>query len=70
MQGSARQGRTPENDKRVSALKIPSAANLKGYCLDILIESFVVGEVVAVLDKSGRLEAEIKGWIPRPPSSE
>ena len=55
---------------RVSALKIPSAANPEGYCLDILLESLVVGEGVAVLDKSGRIEAEIKGWIPRPPSSE
>ena len=70
MQGSARQGRTPENDKRLSALKIPSAANPEGYCLDILLESFVAGVGVAVLDKSGRLEAEVKGWIPRPPSSE
>jgi RES domain-containing protein len=55
---------------RISALKIPSAANPKGYCLDILLESLVVGERVAILDKNGRLKAEVKGWIPIPPSSE
>jgi hypothetical protein len=49
---------------RISALKIPSAANPNGYCLDILPESLVVGERVAILDKNGRLKAEVKGWIP------
>ena len=38
---------------RISALKVPSAQNARGYCLDILIESLVVGERVALLDKSG-----------------
>jgi len=52
---------------RISALKVPSAQNPKGYCLDILIESLVVGERVAILDKSGRLQAEVNGWIPKPP---
>jgi hypothetical protein len=55
---------------RISALKIPSAANPKGYCLDILLESLVVGERVAILDKNGRLKAEVKGWIPMPPPPE
>jgi len=45
----------------VSALKVPSAQNLDGYCLDIFIESLVVGERVAVLDTSGRMKAEIEG---------
>lgn len=49
---------------RVSALKVPSVANPSGYCLDILLESLVAGERVAVLDKSGRLEAEVNGHIP------
>jgi RES domain-containing protein len=51
---------------RISALKVPSAQNSKGYCLDILIESLVVGERVALIDKSGRLKAEVNGWIPKP----
>ncbi len=40
---------------------------LKRYCLAVLIESLVVGERVAILDKSGRLKAELNGWIPKPP---
>ncbi len=51
---------------RISALKVPSAQNAKGYCLDILTESLVVGERVAILDKSGHLKAEVNGWIPKP----
>jgi hypothetical protein len=51
---------------QISALKVPSAQNAKGYCLDILIEPLVVGERVAILDKSGRLKIEVTGWIPRP----
>jgi hypothetical protein len=50
----------------ISAIKVPSAQDAKGYCLDILIESLVVGERVAILDKSGRLKAEVNGWIPNP----
>jgi RES domain-containing protein len=49
---------------RISALKVPSAANTKGYCLDIMLESLVVGERVAILDKSGHLKGEVKGQIP------
>ncbi len=52
---------------RISALKVPSAQNAKGYCLDVLIESLVVGERVVILDKSGRLKGEVNGWIPKPP---
>jgi RES domain-containing protein len=44
---------------RISALKVPSAQNPKGYCLDMLLESLVVGERVAILDKRGRLKAEV-----------
>jgi RES domain-containing protein len=51
---------------RISALKVPSAVNPKGYCLDILIESLVVGERVALLDHNGLLQAEVTGWIPKP----
>jgi RES domain-containing protein len=53
---------------RISALKVPSAQNPKGYCLDIFIESLVIGERVEIRDNSGRLKAEINGWIPKPPS--
>jgi len=55
---------------KISAVKVPSAQNAKGYCLNILIESMVVGERVTILDKSGRLKAEIHGWIPNSPSRE
>lgn len=54
---------------RISALKVPSAQNQDGYCLDILLESLVAGERVAIRDKSGRLKAEVNGLIPRPSSS-
>jgi RES domain-containing protein len=53
---------------RISALKVPSAQNAKAYCLDVLIESLVVGERVAILDESGRLKGEVNGWIPKPAS--
>ena len=51
---------------RVSALKVLSAANPNGYCLDILPEALVVGERVAVLDDNGLFQAEGTGWIPKP----
>jgi RES domain-containing protein len=51
---------------RISALKVPSAQHAEGCCLDILIESLVVGERVAIPDKSGRLKAEVNGWSPKP----
>jgi hypothetical protein len=54
---------------RISALKVPSAQNPTGYCLNIFIESLVIGERVAIRDDSGRLKAEINGWIPKPPSA-
>ena len=52
----------------VSALKVPSAQNPNGFCLDILIESLVVDERVSILDTSGRIKAEVNGWIPNPRS--
>jgi hypothetical protein len=48
----------------VSAVKVPSAQRAEGYCLNILLESLVVGEGVVVRDKTGRLKAEIIGKIP------
>lgn len=50
----------------ISAVKVPSAQNPNGFCLDILTESLVVGERVSILDTSGRIKAEVNGWIPNP----
>lgn len=52
---------------RVSAIKVPSAANPAGYCLDIFPDSMVVGETVTVLDESGRIHASIAGMVPTVP---
>jgi RES domain-containing protein len=54
----------------ISALKAPSAANPDGFCLDILLDSLIVGEEIAILDKSSRIKAEVKGQLPRPLSSQ
>jgi RES domain-containing protein len=51
---------------RISALKVPSAAYKDGYCLDVLPDSLLVGEHVAILDDSGRIQSEIAGMIPAP----
>jgi RES domain-containing protein len=53
----------------ISALKVPSAAHSDGFCLDILIDSLIVGEHISIRDESGRVKSEIRGTIPRPPSS-
>ena len=51
---------------RISAMKVPSAANLDGYCLDILPDSLLAGENVTILDDSERIKASINGIIPTP----
>ena len=51
---------------RVSAMKVPSAANLDGYCLDILPDSLLVGENVTILDDTERIKATVNGFIPTP----
>ena len=51
---------------RVSALKVPSAAHKEGYCLNVLPDSMLVGEQVAILDDSARITATIGGVIPKP----
>jgi RES domain-containing protein len=53
----------------ISALKVPSAAHPDGFCLDILLDYPIVGEQIGILDKSGRIKAEVKGRLPRPLSS-
>jgi RES domain-containing protein len=50
----------------ISALKVPSAANQTGFCLDVLPDSLLVGEQVAILDDSGRIRGQIAGVIPVP----
>jgi RES domain-containing protein len=49
----------------ISALKVPSAAYPSGFCLNILLDSLLIGESITVLDESGRIQAEVKGSIPR-----
>jgi RES domain-containing protein len=51
---------------RISALKVPSAANEHGYCLNILPDSLLVGEQVSILDDSARIKDQIHGVIPVP----
>jgi hypothetical protein len=47
-------------------MKVPSAANLDGYCLDILPDSLLVGEGVTILDDTERIKVTINGFIPTP----
>jgi RES domain-containing protein len=44
-----------------SALKVPSALNPQGYCLDILLDCLIVGERISVRDDNGLLQAELIG---------
>jgi RES domain-containing protein len=48
----------------ISALKVPSAAHAGGFCLNILVDSLLVGEKLSLNDKSGRLKSQIVGKIP------
>lgn len=50
---------------RISALKVPSAAHPDGFCLDIVLDSLIVGEHLAVRDESGRIKCEVRGTVPR-----
>jgi hypothetical protein len=50
----------------ISAIKVPSAAHPQGFCLDIFIDSLVVGEKLSILDTSGRIGAEVEGILPLP----
>lgn len=62
-------GSTCSYGGRISALKVPSAANEGGFCLDILIDSLITGEYISIRDESGHIKSEIRGAIPRPSSS-
>ena len=50
----------------ISAIKVPSATHSSGFCLDIFIDSLVVGERLSILDNSGQMSAFIEGVIPHP----
>ncbi len=64
--------RTPTQDlgaacylsERISALKVPSAAHLDGFCLDIFPDKLFVGERIAIRDEHHRLRDEIEGIRP------
>ena len=53
----------------ISALKVPSALNSDGFCLDILVDAMVIGERIAMLDQTGRLDARVEGTLPVPKSA-
>ena len=48
---------------KVSALVAPSAANTKGFCLDIFPDRLVKGERVSILDSQGSLTDQIVGGL-------
>ena len=48
---------------KVSALIAPSAANTKGFCLDIFPDRLVKGERVSILDSQGSLTDQIVGEL-------
>ena len=48
----------------ISAIKVPSAAHPQGFCLDIFVDSLVVGERLSILDSSGRIKTSVEGVIP------
>lgn len=48
----------------ISAIKVPSAAHPEGFCLDIFVDSLVVGERLSILDTNGRVTANVDGVIP------
>lgn len=47
--------------ERISALRVPSAAHLEGYCLNIFPDRLFVGERVAIRDERHLLRDEIEG---------
>lgn len=69
---NARGNTTPTQDlgvacyatERISALKVPSAAHLNGYCLDIFPDRLFLGEHVRIRDEHRRLRDEIQGRSP------
>jgi RES domain-containing protein len=49
----------------ISGIKVLSAANPSGFCIDIFTECMFEGESVRVRDDTGVLRAELIGQIPR-----
>jgi RES domain-containing protein len=60
-----RLGSAASHSGSISALKVPSAAHPAGFCLDVLLDSLVVGEEISILDESGNIKAGVRGAIPR-----
>ena len=54
-------GRACHITGKVSALIAPSAANTRGFCLDIFPDRLVKGERVSILDSQASLTDEIAG---------
>src|SRR6202007_2007176 len=48
----------------ISAIKVQSAANPSGFCIDIFPECMFEGEFARVRDDSGTLRAEVVGQVP------
>lgn len=48
----------------ISAIKVPSAAHPQGFCLDIFVDSLIVGERLSILDSSRSIMANMQGVIP------
>lgn len=49
----------------ISGIKVPSAANPTGFCIDVFPECMFEGEYVRVRDDAALLRAELVGQIPR-----
>jgi RES domain-containing protein len=62
-------GAACSSSRRISALRVPSATNSAGYCLNILLDSLIIGEQLTVLDESARINAQTHGLIPACPFS-
>jgi RES domain-containing protein len=50
----------------ISAIRVPSAADPHGFCLDIFVDSLVVGERLSILDSQGQITAHVEGTLPLP----
>jgi hypothetical protein len=45
--------------RQISALRVPSVLNPRGYRLDILLDCLIVAEPIAVCDDDGLLHADL-----------
>ena len=49
----------------ISAIKVPSAANPSGFCIDVFPECMFEGETLRIKDDYGVVQAVLIGQIPR-----